>query len=116
GARTATARGTGEGGEPQGSPACFPPNDNPRDKATFEFSVKVPQGLTAMANGVLVSSNTAAGTTTWVWREDEPMATSLATSTLGRFDLTMSTLPNGVKSYVAVDPQLAKGQVLAKLP
>jgi hypothetical protein len=44
------------------------------------------------------------------------MATYLATSTLGRFDLSRATLANGVKSYVAVDPQLAKGQVLAKLP
>ncbi len=103
-------------GEPQGSPGWFPANDNPRDKATYEFSVTVPAGLTAMANGVLVSSNTANGSTTWVWREDEPMATYLATSTLGRFDLSTSTLPNGVQSYVAVDPQLAKGQVLSKLP
>jgi aminopeptidase N len=103
-------------GEPQGSPAWFPVNDNPRDKATYEFAVTVPAGLTAMANGVLVSSTTAGGRTTWNWREDEPMASYLATSTLGRFDLTTSTLAHGVQSYVAVDPQLAKGQVLAKLP
>src|SRR4051794_29123954 len=103
-------------GEPQGSPAWFPANDNPRDKATYEFSVKVPAGLTAMANGVLVSSTTANGSTTWVWREDEPMASYLATSTLGRFALTTGTLENGVRSYVAVDPRLAKGQVLSKLP
>ena len=42
-------------GEPQGSPAWYPVNDNPRDKATFDFSVTVPAGLTVMANGVLVS-------------------------------------------------------------
>ena len=40
-------------GEPQGSPAWYPVNDNPRDKATFDFSITVPDGLTAMANGVL---------------------------------------------------------------
>ncbi len=43
-------------GEPQGSPAWYPVNDNPRDKATFDFSITVPAGLTAMANGVLVSN------------------------------------------------------------
>ena len=43
------------------------------------------------------------------------MATYLATSTLGKFDLTVSTMAGGLPVYVAVDPQLAKGQVLSKL-
>jgi aminopeptidase N len=103
-------------GEPQGSSAWYPVNDNPRDKATFDFAVTVPEGLTVMANGVLVSHDTAAGKTTWVWSEDDPLAPHLSTATLGRFDLTESRLANGVRSYVAVDPQLAKGQVLTKLP
>jgi aminopeptidase N len=103
-------------GEPQGSPAWYPVNDNPRDKATFDFSVTVPEGLTVMANGVLASRATSGGKTTWVWHEDDPMAPYLATATLGRFDLTETQLANGTPSYVAVDPQLAKGQVLSKLP
>ena len=102
-------------GEPQGSPGWYPCNDNPRDKATFDFAVTVPAGLTAMANGILVSSATVGGSTTWVWKETDPMATYLATSTLGKFDLTISTMANGLPVYVAVDPQLAKGQVLSKL-
>jgi aminopeptidase N len=103
-------------GEPQGSPAWYPVNDNPRDKATFEFAITVPVGLTAMANGVLVSHTTAGRTTTWRWDETDPMAPYLATATLGRFDLTTSTTPAGTPAYVAVDPQLPKGQVLDKLP
>ena len=102
-------------GEPQGSPGWFPCNDNPRDKATFDFAITVPAGLTAMANGVLVSNTTSGGTTKWVWREADPMATYLATADVGRFDLTVSSV-DGIPSYVAVDPQLAKGQVLSKLP
>src|SRR4051794_17068805 len=101
--------------EPQGSPAWYPCNDNPRDKATFDFSIAVPEGLTAMANGVLVSNATSGGKTRWVWKETDPMATYLATATLGKFDLTISQVGN-IPSYVAVDPQLAKGQVLSKLP
>jgi len=101
--------------EPQGSPGWYPVNDNPRDKATFDFRVTVPDGLTAMANGVLVSETHANGKATWVWRESDPMAPYLATTTLGRFDLTKSTT-SGIPTYVAVDPQLAKGQVLSKLP
>jgi aminopeptidase N len=103
-------------GEPQGSPAWYPVNDTPFDKATFDFAVTVPEGLTVMANGVLVSHTTAAGKTTWVWRESDPMAPYLATATLGRFDLTQYELADGTPAYVAVDPQLAKGQVLSKLP
>jgi aminopeptidase N len=101
--------------EPQGSPAWFPCNDNPSDKATYDFSISVPEGLTAVANGVLVSNATSGGKTTWVWKETDPMATYLSTATLGRFDLTISRV-GSIPSYVAVDPQLAKGQVLDKLP
>jgi aminopeptidase N len=102
-------------GEPQGSPGWFPCNDNPQDKATYDFSVTVPAGLTAMANGVLLSNASSGGKTTWVWRETDPMATYLSTVDIGRFDLTVSSI-DGIPSYVAVDPQLAKGQVLSKLP
>ena len=102
-------------GEPQGSPAWYPANDNPRDKATYDFSVSVPEGLTVMANGVLLSHETSGGRTTWVWSETDPMAPYLSTATLGRFDLTISTA-GGVPSYVAVDPQLSQGNVLRKLP
>jgi aminopeptidase N len=101
--------------ELQGSPGWYPVNDNPRDKATYDFRVTVPAGLTVMANGVLVSQATSGGKTTWVWRETDPMAPYLATTTLGKFDLTISRI-GGVPSFVAVDPQLAKGQVLSKLP
>jgi aminopeptidase N len=102
-------------GEPQGSPAWYPANDNPGDKATFDFRVTVPAGLTVMANGVLRSSMSAGGQTTWVWREADPMAPYLSTATVGEFDLTTSRV-GGVPSYVAVDPQLAKGHVLEQLP
>ncbi|HSC93192.1 MAG TPA: M1 family metallopeptidase [Gaiellaceae bacterium] len=102
-------------GEPQGSPAWYPANDNPRDKATYTFAVTVPDGLTVMANGVLRSRSSTGGRTTWTWREDDPMSPYLATATLGRFDLAVGTA-SGVPSYVAVDPTLPKGNVLRLLP
>ena len=92
--------------EPQGSPAWFPVNDNPRDKATYDFAISVPQGITALANGVLVSSATSGGKTTWRWRETDPMASYLATATNGRFDLEQQTGPNGLPIYNAVDSGL----------
>jgi aminopeptidase N len=110
-----TADGAFVVGEPQGSPAWYPVNDSPRDKATFDFAVTVPEGLTVMANGVLLSHATSGGKTTWVWRESDPMAPYLATATVGRFDLDVSSV-DGIPSYVAVDPTLSTGNVLRKLP
>src|SRR5215470_17989475 len=103
-------------GEPQGSPGWYPVNDNPRDKATYDFNVTVPAGLTVMANGVLVSQTSAGGASTFVWREDLPMAPYLATATLGRFDLTQYRLADGLPVYIAVDPTLSQASVLKKLP
>ncbi len=111
-----TADGAFVVNEPQGSPAWYPANDNPRDKATYTFRVTVPDGLTVMANGVLVSNAASGGRRTWVWSEGLPMAPYLATATLGRFDLTIGTLPSGVPNYVAVDPTLPKGNVLRLIP
>jgi aminopeptidase N len=110
-----TADGAFVVGEPQGSPSWFPVNDTPQDKATFDFAVTVPEGLTVMANGVLVSSRAAGGRTTWVWRESDPMAPYLATATLGRFDLTIGQV-GSIPSYVAIDPTLPAGNVFRKLP
>jgi hypothetical protein len=72
-----------------GSPGWYPVNDNPRDKPTFDFRITVPDGLTVMANAVLVSQTHAGGKATWVWHEGDPTAAYLATTTLGRFDLTI---------------------------
>jgi aminopeptidase N len=101
--------------EPQGAPAWFPCNDTPFDKATYRFAITVPDGLTVMANGVLVSHATRNGKTTWVWNETDPMATYLSTATLGRFDLTQYTV-RGLPVYVAVDSALPQDDVLAKIP
>jgi aminopeptidase N len=112
-----TADGAFVVGEPQGAPGWFPANDNPRDKATFDIRVTVPAGVTAVANGRLVSKITRKGTTTWSWRAGDPMAPYLATATLGTFSLTTSDV-DGIPSYVAVDPsqEAAAAPALATLP
>ena len=106
-------------GEPQGSPGWFPCNDTPTDKATYDFRVTVPQGLTAVANGDLVGSpSTAGGRTTFVWHNGEPMSTYLTTVTVGVFQTSTGTTPSGIPYYVAVDPKIASQSKvqLSKLP
>jgi aminopeptidase N len=91
--------------EPQGSPGWYPANDNPRDKATYDFAITVPEGNTAIGNGRLLSKRTRDGRTTWRWLEDSPMAPYLATATNGVFDLTVNRW-RGRPLYQAVDPAL----------
>lgn len=113
-----TADGAVVVGEPQGSPAWYPANDVPSDKATFSISMTVPDGLTAVGNGALISRSSDGARTTFAWRERYPMATYLATITLGRFTVTTGRTPAGVPTYVAVDPKLANSasSSVAKLP
>ena len=92
--------------EPQGSPGWYPANDNPNDKATFDFRITVPEGKTALGNGVLVGKRSRRGKTTWHWSERLPMAPYLATATNGDFEYSESTLANGLPFYRAVDSGL----------
>jgi aminopeptidase N len=91
--------------EPQGSPGWYPANDNPLDKATYDFEVTVPEGITAIGNGRLLRKSTRNGKTTWHWYEDSPMAPYLTTVTNGVFEMRVSRW-RGKPIYHAVDPQL----------
>lgn len=100
-------------GQPHVAATWFPANDHPLDKASFTFRITVPQGLQAVANGVLSeqepeldsAQGRGHGTATWVWHAEEPMATYLATASVGQFRL--NAYRNGRISYVdAIDPDL----------
>lgn len=93
--------------EPDGSATWFPSNDHPLDKSTYSFEITVPEGLVAVANGLLVDQSTTAGRTTWTWDAPDPMAAYLATATVGNFELTTSTAPSGLPIIDAVDADLA---------
>ncbi|MFJ6982676.1 MULTISPECIES: M1 family metallopeptidase [unclassified Streptomyces] len=105
-------------GEPQGAMTWFPANNHPTDKSSYDFTLTVPEGRTAVANGVLLSRRTAHGKTTFRWRQTEPMAAYLATATVGKFRVEQYTTRTGVKVYNAVDPReaTAAAPVLKKLP
>ncbi|MFC4122242.1 M1 family metallopeptidase [Nonomuraea zeae] len=101
-----TADGAFVTSEPNGSKTWFPNNDHPSDKATFDFAITVPAGVTAVANGELTGQpTTAGGKTTYRWSERHPMATYLATATLGKFDLRQGKTPGGIPNFAATDPK-----------
>jgi aminopeptidase N len=94
--------------EPNGAKTWFPGNDHPADKATFDFEITVPRGVTALANGELVSEKPAdGGRTVFTWRERNPMVTYLATATLGKFRLKEGRTAGGIPNLAAVDPRFA---------
>ena len=97
-----TARGSHVLNEPDGLRTWMPANDHPSDKATFTFSVAVPAGLAAVANGDLVSRVPSGSTTTWTWRQDEPMSTYLVLLLTGDYVLVEGKSLGGVELLSAV--------------
>ncbi|MFC4913851.1 M1 family metallopeptidase [Actinomadura gamaensis] len=108
------------GDEPNAASTWFPVNDHPSDKATYDYTVTVPKGLTVVANGlpegrrdVMASFSrrkAATRASTFRWRENRPMASYLATIDIGKWDVKQSRTPGGLNNYVAVDPVLKTGQ------
>jgi aminopeptidase N len=96
-------------GQPDVASSWFPANDHPADKASFAIDVTVPDGLEAISNGRLTGKSTRRGWTTWRWDAPEPMATYLATATVGQFDVK-TYRANGIRFLDALDPALPKAR------
>jgi aminopeptidase N len=75
-------------GQPESASAWFPVNDHPSDKATYAIEITVPQGVSALSNGVLAGRSTTGGWTTWRWAEQAPMASYLVTLAIGNYRVT----------------------------
>ncbi len=100
--------------EPDGAHSWLPSNDHPSDKATWTFVITVPAGMTGVANGHLVSRQTAGASSSalagaaggpkevWTWRTDDPMTTYLAQVITGDYEIVEGTGPNGLPLIHAV--------------
>ncbi|GAA2329823.1 M1 family metallopeptidase [Saccharopolyspora halophila] len=82
-----TAGGALAIGQPEISSWWFPGNDHPRDKATYDVAVAVPDGTEVLSNGAHTGNSSLAGWTTWHWRNSEPTATYLAFLAIGQYEL-----------------------------
>jgi aminopeptidase N len=74
-------------GQPHGAPSWFPCNDRPDDKAPYRITVSTQPDYTVVANGLLVSRTRHGSHVTWVYEQDEPMATYLATVQIGHYQV-----------------------------
>jgi len=84
-------------GEPEIAWWWYPSNDHPQDKATFDVSVMVPDGVEVISNGVQPRQPTREllGWTRWYWRSAKPQATYLTFVAIGQYAITTDTAPNG---------------------
>jgi aminopeptidase N len=82
--------------EPFGAYSWYAVNDQPSDKAFYDFTIHAPAGKVGVANGQLRSRTTSGGVTTTRWSLPEPAASYLVTIAIGRFTRTSDTGPHGL--------------------
>jgi aminopeptidase N len=82
--------------EPYGAYSWYAVNDQPSDKAFYDFTIHAPAGQVGVANGELESRTTADGRTVTRWHLPEPAASYLVTIAIGKFTRTTDTGPHGL--------------------
>lgn len=90
-------------GQPHGAPTWFPCNDRADDKAAYAIRVTTHPDYTVVANGLLRSRDRRGASVTWVYEQDEPMATYLATVQIGRYDVRDVEGPVSILAAVPAD-------------
>ncbi|MCC5475559.1 M1 family metallopeptidase [Streptomyces sp. NPDC059680] len=83
--------------QPNSAHTVFPCNDHPSDKARFTFRLTVPDGLRAVANGLLTGTESLdGGRTAYTYESREPMATELVQVTVGDYVVKDRQGPHGL--------------------
>lgn len=100
--------------EPEAAWWWFPSNDHPKDKASYDVSVAVPDGTQVISNGTLQSQRSRAGWTRWNWRSRAPQATYLSTLAIGKFDITEDTTSSGLPVVNAYSKDLGEHEGAAR--
>ena len=90
--------------QPIGAPSWFPCDDRPDRKAPYKIAITAPTAYHVVANGVLASRRSSGANTTWTYRQDEPMATYLASVQIGKYrNVDLSS--RGVQQRLVVPPR-----------
>lgn len=90
--------------QPHGAPTWFPCNDRPSSKATYGLTITLPAEYHVEFSGEPVSVRRKGASRTWVFRQDEPMASYLATVQIGQYRVTKQRGP--VPMRVVAPPDL----------
>ncbi|MGD9960045.1 M1 family metallopeptidase [Nocardioides sp.] len=82
--------------EPYGAFTWYPVNDQPSDKALYDFTIRAPRQWVGVANGVLQSRRTNSEHTVTRWHLDAPASSYLTTLAVGDFVQTEDQSASGV--------------------
>ncbi|MHA6757855.1 M1 family metallopeptidase [Streptacidiphilus sp. PAMC 29251] len=82
-------------GEPHSATAWYPVNDHPSDKATFHLTATVPDGWTAIGDGLPGRTTENKGWKTFRWNEEHPMTSYASTVAIDKFTVHTSKLADG---------------------
>jgi aminopeptidase N len=82
--------------EPYGAFTWYPVNDQPADKAFYDFTIRAPRNMVGVANGELVSQDTADGRTVTRFHMDRPVSSYLVTIAIDDYVLTEERSASGV--------------------
>ncbi len=82
--------------EPFGAFTWYAVNDQPADKALYDFTLSVPSPWVGVANGALESRTDEGGVTTTSYRLADPAASYLTTLAFGDFEMTEDSSSSGV--------------------
>ena len=82
--------------EPFGAYTWYAVNDQPSDKAYYDFTLSVPSPWTGIANGAQTSSTDDGATTVTTYSLDDPAASYLVTVAFGDYERTDDEGPRGL--------------------
>jgi aminopeptidase N len=82
--------------EPYGAYTWYPVNDQPADKALYDFTITAPSPWVGVANGELMSTETVDGSTTTDWHLAAPASSYLVTIAIGDYVKTEDETDSGV--------------------
>ncbi len=81
--------------EPYGAYTWYPVNDHPSDKATYDATITVPRGDTAVFIGTPTGSTSTGTTSSYSWRVARPVASYLTTIAIGPYTAYHGTMSDG---------------------
>lgn len=90
--------------EPYGAFTWYAVNDQPADKAFYDFTLTVPSPWSGVANGRLTDTTEKDGSTTTTWHLAEPASSYLVTVAFGDFQHKDMRSRSGVPLQVWSDP------------
>jgi aminopeptidase N len=82
--------------EPYGAYSWYAVNDQPSDKAFYDFTLRVPDPWTGVANGVMTGRQVENGVTTSTWHLDSKTSSYLVTVAFGDYKVTEDESSSGV--------------------